>query len=652
MATDNLGRDASNEKGQSFSFDVLAKSLLKNTGNVKEYAPTEQKTEQKTEQQLEKLYEAVNKVAERIDANASKDLEQSQVWVDSILSYLNENIGSKNKPIKDSSSDPAVAIQKSLQKSQEQDSNWIGISDISTKVKQDLADAFGMSDCCKALTKSSRLFGVLLRKLSKDITLPKPPHGSEDLLTKIVESLSSAKSAKTTNPVTKSNQSNQISIKGSSGFKGMDAIGKLGSAISYAVVGANKFLASLNLVPTEVFKSLVSDSMVFSESLRQIVHQQQGFGALNRDIEKSYLNLESNIYASGQTRAVFQEQYLKNLERGLPLLTREEKLQSKSLSNDKKELFLIKQRKNKLETIQTSALFTAKQLHMSSSSVNDLFMDWHMSLGLSVNNLSEMSRHMHDVSRETGVTGQRLESAMKSTQQIGKDLKKNGGASIDAMKNVSGFTVSAEKHGFDEGSQLLKDLSSRESYLASDQISLLTSSAQMAPDKVKAMTNLQTGTTLQDPEGLKNLAKGQEEFVKHLLQYYDPAIEKAGFGSAKELDIAGGGLEKLMNNMAQSDDPEQRQVFSNINTLLKNQGTDVGQITQLQKTIQDLPKPLEDQIKNLEKKATGQKGPELERINKLIKEKKTDQSLERFNKIQNVSPDLQKKNLRWKSRTK
>ena len=141
MATDNLGRDASNEKGQSFSFDVLAKSLLKNTGNVKEYAPTEQKTEQKTEQQLEKLYEAVNKVAERIDANASKDLEQSQVWVDSILSYLNENIGSKNKPIKDSSSDPAVAIQKSLQKSQEQDSNWIGISDISTKVKQDLAAA-------------------------------------------------------------------------------------------------------------------------------------------------------------------------------------------------------------------------------------------------------------------------------------------------------------------------------------------------------------------------------------------------------------------------------------------------------------------------------------------------------------------------------
>ena len=55
-----------------------------------------------------------------------------------------------------------------------------------------------------------------------------------------------------------------------------------------------------------------------------------------------------------------------------------------------------------------------------------MFMDWHLQLGLSAMEMSEIGRNMEMIAKTTGITGKNLESAMKKSEALLKGLRERG----------------------------------------------------------------------------------------------------------------------------------------------------------------------------------------------------------------------------------
>ena len=663
MATrDQYDRDT----GADLSVAEMAKQMnAPATSNVEHENVSKPDRKQK---EFEKLEEAVNKVAERIDANAGKELEQSKSWVGSIFSFFQ----GQNKPKTPSESESratgyfqsmAKATEGLWQASQKQNAIWVGISDISSNAQRDLSRAFGMSDCCKALATATRNTKTAGKR--SDVAdasragTPSASGGADSAVEKIADAVSGRR---------QSGGAGRRGSGGSGGAGGGDGgLGGMGDSARAAVgsfivaglgaalktglnrleVAHKKFIEAMDLSINErVFKGLITDSLTFSQNIRQIVHQQQGFGDANREMEQSYIDITQSVSSSGVRRNEYQKIYLQNLERGLTYVQEEDKLKVKDLALDKKEIALQKIRTNRMQNVQTSALNTAKTLHMSTSSINDLFMDWHMSLGMSENSLAEMGRHMRSVSISTGVTGEQMAAAMKNADGVAKNLKKSGLASVDAMKKVNSFMVAAQKHGYEGAAELMNALGTQEGFLESKQkVFLMKSAAALGGERGnQAMGDLQMGRTLQTPDGMKNLMEGQEKLVRNMFSSYEGNLQKFGF-SSKDLDVAN--VDKVVQTLMQSKDRGDQAAANALIMRFKGLGMEVGEVAQSYRAMKEMPKSpteavdkLKTQLDNMVKAGQGN-SDEYKRVNKQLLVAQTDMGMDAFGRMSTFSKQLE-----------
>ena len=663
MATrDQYDRDT----GADLSVAEMAKQMnAPTTRNVEHENVSKPDGKQK---EFEKLEEAVNKVAERIDANAGKELEQSKSWVGNIFSFFQ----GFNKPKTPSESESratgyfesmARATEGLWQASQKQNAIWVGISDISSNAQRDLSRAFGMSDCCKALATATRNTRTAGKK--SDVVdasragMPSASGGADSAVEKIADAVSGRR---------QSGGAGRRGSGGSGGAGGGDGgLGGMGDSARAAVgsftvaglgaalktglnrleVAHKKFIEAMDLSINErVFKGLITDSLTFSQNIRQIVHQQQGFGDANREMEQSYIDITQSVSSSGVRRNEYQKIYLQNLERGLTYVQEEDKLKVKDLALDKKEIALQKIRTNRMQNVQTSALNTAKTLHMSTSSINDLFMDWHMSLGMSENSLAEMGRHMRSVSISTGVTGEQMAAAMKNADGVAKNLKKSGLASVDAMKKVNSFMVAAQKHGYEGAAELMNALGTQEGFLESKQkVFLMKSAAALGGERGnQAMGDLQMGRTLQTPDGMKNLMEGQEKLVRNMFSSYEGNLQKFGF-SSKDLDVAN--VDKVVQTLMQSKDRGDQAAANALIMRFKGLGMEVGEVAQSYRAMKEMPKSpteavdkLKTQLDNMVKAGQGN-SDEYKRVNKQLLVAQTDMGMDAFGRMSTFSKQLE-----------
>lgn len=663
MATrDQYDRDT----GADLSVNEMAKQMsAPTTRNVEHENVSKPDGKQK---EFEKLEEAVNKVAERIDANAGKELEQSKSWVGNIFSFFQ----GFNKPKTPSESESkaagyfesmARATEGLWQASQKQNSIWVGISDISSNAQRDLSRAFGMSDCCKALAAATRNTRTAGKK--SDVVdasragLPSASGGVDSAVEKIADAVGNRRQRGGAGR--RGSDGSGGAGGGDNGLGGMgdSARGAVGSFIVAGLGAAlrtglnqlevvhKRFIEAMDLSINErVFKGLITDSLTFSQNIRQIVHQQQGFGDANREMEQSYIDITQSVSSSGVRRNEYQKIYLQNLERGLTYVQEEDKLKVKDLALDKKEIALQKIRTNRMQNVQTSALNTAKTLHMSTSSINDLFMDWHMSLGMSENSLAEMGRHMRSVSKATGVTGEQMAAAMKNADGVAKNLKKSGLASVDAMKKVNSFMVSAQKHGYEGATELMNALGTQEGFLESKQkVFLMKSAAALGGEKGnQAMGDLMMGRTLQTPDGMKNLMEGQEKLVRNMFSSYEGNLQKFGF-SSKDLDVAN--VDKVIQTLMQSKDRGDQAAANALIMRFKGLGMEVGEVAQSFRAMKEMPKSpteavdkLKTQLDNMVKAGQGN-SDEYKRVNKQLLEAQTDMGMDAFGRMATFSKQLE-----------
>jgi hypothetical protein len=409
---------------------------------------------------------------------------------------------------------------------------------------------------------------------------------------------------------------------------------------------------ALDIDPIQkIFSGQILEHNNFRESIRALVHEQEGFGASNRQIEKTFINLESSINAAGVGSAKFKTMYLKNLERGLSLATAEDNryvdalaAQKKGFTIEQKESALRERKVNRLKSIQTTALSTASSLHMSSDAMNELFMNWHMNLGLSEQSLAEIGSHMKNVSRSTGVTGSQLEKAMISADGIMKNLKKAGVASTDATKRVTEFMAAAQKHGFEGAADMMNALGTRQGYHESSMRGFLGQAALMSNDP-RAFDRLNMGTTLQTPDGMKGMQSGVENLTRKLFGQFENELGSVGMSSAT-MDVTK--LSEVMQALQQGDRSAQQAAIA-LQRQFEGLGTNIGGVEQALKTFREETLSSSQRINKYSKELDSMKAQGLEntdafkQMQKKLLEAQTGASQDIFGRIKSINDNKQGK---------
>lgn len=227
-----------------------------------------------------------------------------------------------------------------------------------------------------------------------------------------------------------------------------------------------------------LFTGSVTDATEFQREMRLIAFQTQGITGDFREMQGNFSDLGKVAAETGKSISLMQKVYMSNLKKGF---------------KDNKEGMKV----------MKSGLFLSTMIGSEAQQTADLFGDWHRTLALSSNEMSELSRGMRNVALSTGVTGDELLGAMKSSEGILKNLRNQGNLTAGVSKTVIEMMAEAKKTGFDESTgKVLNALSSTGSIMEADSATqglIYTISNRMGGG---ATDSVLSGTFMKDRENL------------------------------------------------------------------------------------------------------------------------------------------------------
>lgn len=243
-----------------------------------------------------------------------------------------------------------------------------------------------------------------------------------------------------------------------------------------------------------LFTGSVTDAMDFQREMRLIAFQTKGITGDLRGMQGEFANLGKSVSAeTGKSVSALQRVYMSNLKKGF--------------KNNEDGLKVMK-----------SGLFLSTMIGSETQQTADLFGDWHRTLALTSGQMGEMARNMRDVALSTGVTGDELIGAMKSSEGILKNLRNQGNLTADVSKTVIEMMAEAKKAGFEDSTgKYLTAMSSYGSMKNADSStkSLLYSVAnQMGPN---ASRQMMMGTFMNDRSNMAGFSKGLKNRVASMI---------------------------------------------------------------------------------------------------------------------------------------
>lgn len=274
----------------------------------------------------------------------------------------------------------------------------------------------------------------------------------------------------------------------SEGFKnsGNKELASWATGMSTALMGGGAdFLQGL-------FAGSVTDATEFQREMRLIAFQTQGITGDFREMQSNFSDLGKVAAETGKSISVMQKVYMSNLKKGF---------------KDNKEGMKV----------MKSGLFLSTMIGSEAQQTADLFGDWHRTLALTSSEMSELARGMRNVALSTGVTGDELLGAMKSSEGILKNLRNQGNLTADVSKTVIEMMAEAKKTGFDESTnRVLSALSSTGNILDADAATkglIFTISNRMGGG---ATDSVLSGTFMKDRENLAGFSSELMSLVGNL----------------------------------------------------------------------------------------------------------------------------------------
>ena len=303
-----------------------------------------------------------------------------------------------------------------------------------------------------------------------------------------------------TTPITKDDaerlsQAEKSLTKMNTDLAKMSAFGGVGMALTGALRDWEIF--------HQVFKGVIQDETEYMINMRAIAYQTQGITADTRGLQDKWQETGKVVAETGQNLSAFQKEYVKNLKGGV---------------RTQKEML----------TVTKAGLSASTMIGANADSTNDLFAKWHMQLGMSANQMSQLDRDMQSVARSTGVTGDHLVKVMQESEDILKTMRNVGTLTSGSVKNVMMVLAEAEKSGVGENvKSTMKALSSGYELLqntSKENQNFIFGSLSMVGRQVDGVN----GVLLNTRAGMRDLAKGAEKlgesygWVKDAEQVLDP----------------------------------------------------------------------------------------------------------------------------------
>ena len=577
MAEDLFGRQT-----VDYAVAELSKAMMDAVNTVmKTEAPG-------TEERLDELSEATSAVAMRIDALAAQELETARDFVNSVRN-LEESLG-RGVPQEPQQLDISDRFVEALENAA-REVNIDSFSDIAqNQITQAIKNALGDVNIATG--------GADTQTITPSAATP------QEISQAVQQGMSAAyeQQQQVVGPTTdvgqalgmgagfsilqqgfnRFNQNLQSSLGGggrggggggAGGAGGPAGAGRWGSMLSK---GAGFFMAAasattmmvrnfsklLDLEIGQIWPS-VQDENRFRIAAREIVFMTEGIGSLNRGIEDAYRTITKEVDAAGVGRAQFQKVWHDNLQRGIPMAKRADEERIKNIDTllsqtdnlnksqlkaiqhaagyQKEEAKFREMQVRRMKNVTTAAGNTARMLNMDMGAVNEQFMDWMFHLGLSANSMSVLGRHMQHIAKTTGLTGTRLQNAMKNADQLANKLKSSAGFTTEAAKRATSLAASMEKYGVSEAANpLLEALINRKEWSKADPairglVGRIAFQASKEFDDQLMLSKIMAGEFYQSQDVADKFFGGFEKEVQSLLKNYQGTLNQVGLG---EIDLA------------------------------------------------------------------------------------------------------------------
>jgi hypothetical protein len=334
---------------------------------------------------------------------------------------------------------------------------------------------------------------------------------------------------------------------------------KLAMGVSSMMLGGHGSLIQ------SIFAGSVADATEFGQEMKEIAFQTQGVTGEFRNMQNEFANLGGSVVSeTGKTVDALQKAVTTNFKKGF--------------KNQKDGLKVLK-----------SGLFLSTMIGSETQQTAELFGDWHRTLGMSANQMSDLARSMRDVALSTGVTGDELLGAMKSSEGILKNMRNQGILTSSAARSTIQMVAEFKKTGFEENTKFVEAMSSYAGMMNADQRTqalLFSVAAQAGGDASERMIFGNFGKTRKD----------QSVFASSLKDMVAEAIGR-GPGQGKNLDF---------KNLSE----EERQILSVFSESL---GTSIAGLESLASTYEKSSRGLDATLEELDKKASSKFGTEEEK---------------------------------------
>lgn len=257
----------------------------------------------------------------------------------------------------------------------------------------------------------------------------------------------------------------------------------LGNTITNVLGGARAL--------SNIWAGAINDEVDFMMNMRAIAFQTQGITGDMTEMQLAFQKTGRTVAQTGFNQTKFQQTLVNQMKKGI-------------VSRDQ-EIALTK-----------TSLNLATMIGGNADEIADTMHGWHVQMGISNNQMAEISRGAQDVARQTGVTGDNLVRSIKSSERFIANMRSAATLSAEAAKNIMMMQTTAEKLGVaDKMQPLMEGMSSTANlYLnASKETQSLLFSAASA---VGRTSDLMDGTILKSKAGMKDMSKGLEIMFKRV----------------------------------------------------------------------------------------------------------------------------------------
>lgn len=235
-----------------------------------------------------------------------------------------------------------------------------------------------------------------------------------------------------------------------------------------------------------LFSGSVRDVTQFREEARLLAFELEGMNKSTRGMQADFADLGKVAKQTGKSVDVMQRVFLRNMQKG------------------------FKGQGDLLKKTLKSGLQLSTMIGSETDATAEIFSDWSRMLGMSSDQMSQMAMDAKNIARSTGVTGDELLGAMRSSEALLKNLRNQGNLTSSAARNVVEAMAEAKKFGIDDKfGQLADMMTSTNKFMEGD------SKTRSFIQRMGGTDAALKGKGMDDKENLRRMAANMDETIRN-----------------------------------------------------------------------------------------------------------------------------------------